>query len=77
MQQTYNEVPNIISCKDLDYLSDMFNWNYGAYKTSLNASNSVNDEELSSVLQKVSNVFHSNMTKILNILNEGGSNINE
>jgi len=74
MQQTYNEVPNIISCKDLDYLSDMFNWNYGAYKTSLNASNSVNDEELSSVLQKVSNVFHSNMTKILNIINNGGQN---
>ena len=24
----YNEVPNIITGKDLDYLSDMFNWNY-------------------------------------------------
>ena len=74
MQQTYNEVPNIISSKDLDYLSDMFNWNYGAYKTSLNASNSVNDENLSSVLQKASNIFHSNMTKVLNIINNGGNN---
>ena len=73
MQETYNAVPNIISCKDLDYLSDMFNWNYGAYKSSLNASNSVTDEELSNVLLKVSNIFHSNMSKILNIIN-GGNN---
>ena len=74
MNKTYSEVPNIISCKDLDYLSDMFNWNYGAYKTSLNASNSVSDEELSKMLQKASNIFHTNMTKILNIINNGGNN---
>ena len=30
--KTYNEVPNIITGKDLDYLSDMFQWNYGALK---------------------------------------------
>ena len=74
MGQSYNTVPNVISCKDLDYLSDMFNWNYGAYKTNFNASKSVNDEELSMMLQKASNVFQGNMTKILNIINEGGSN---
>ena len=74
MEQTYNEVPNIISSKDLDYLSDMFNWNYGAYKTSINASNSVSDQEISEMLQKSSNIFHTNMTKILNIINNGGNN---
>ena len=74
MQETYNAVPNIISSKDLDYLSDMFNWNYGAYKSSLNASNSVKEEELSKVLLKASNIFHSNLTKILNIINNGGNN---
>ena len=74
MQQNYNEVPSIISSKDLDYLSDMFNWNYGAYKSSLNASNSVTDENLSKVLLKASNIFHTNMTKILNIINKGGNN---
>lgn len=74
MQETYSRVPNIISSKDLDYLSDMFNWNYGAYKTSLNAANSVSDEELSLMLQKASNIFHSNMTKVLNIINNGGNN---
>ena len=74
MEQTYNAVPNIISCKDLDYLSDMFNWNYGAYKSSLNAANCVTEEELSGLLQKASNIFHNNMTKVLNIINDGGNN---
>ena len=73
MQGTYNSVPNIISSKDLDYLSDMFNWNYGAYKSSLNASNSVTDESLSNLLLKASNIFHSNMSKVLNII-QGGNN---
>lgn len=73
MQETYNVVPNIISSKDLDYLSDMFNWNYGAYKSSLNASNSVTDENLSSLLLKSSNIFHSNMNKVLNMI-KGGNN---
>ena len=74
MNQTYDVVPDIISGKDLDYLSDMFNCNYGAYKTSLNASNSVSDEELRSVLYKAANTFHGVMTKLLNILNNGGNN---
>ena len=74
MEQNYSAVPNIVSSKDLDYLSDMFNWNYGAYKTSINASNSVSNQELSEMLQKSSNVFYSNMTKVLNIINNGGNN---
>lgn len=74
MNEIYDVVPNIISGKDLDYLSDMFNWNYGAYKTTLNASNTVQDEELESVLVKATNIFHDSMTKILNILNNGGIN---
>jgi len=73
MQEIYNAVPNIISSKDLDYLNDMFNWNYGAYKSSLNASNSVTDESLSKILLKASNIFHSNMSKVLNMI-KGGNN---
>jgi len=52
MEINYNEVPNIITGKDLDYLSDMFNWHYGAYKSTLNASNSVEDPELKQLLEK-------------------------
>lgn len=74
MKNNFNTVPNMISCKDLDYLSDMFNWNYGAYKSSSNAINSVNDVEIKDMLSKASNVFQGNISKILNILNEGGNN---
>ncbi len=74
MNEIYDVVPDIISGKDLDYLSDMFNWNYGAYKSSYNAANSVEDEELKSVLTKASNIFEGNLNKILNILCNGGEN---
>ena len=74
MDINYNEVPNIISCKDLDYLSDMFNWNYGVYKSTLNASNTVKDGELKEMLQKSTNLFYGTMANILNILNNGGNN---
>ena len=68
----YNEVPDIITGKDLDYLSDMFNWNYGAYKGIINSLESIDDNEVKNILEKASNIFHSNMTSVLNIL--GGSN---
>lgn len=74
MENIKVSVPNMISCKDLDYLSDMFNWNYGAYKSSSNAINSVGDSEIKDMLTRSSNVFQGNISKILNILNEGGNN---
>ena len=40
----YNEVPTIITGKDLDYLSDMFNWNYSALKKMNVAVNQVKSE---------------------------------
>ena len=74
MENNYSAVPNIISCKDLDYLSDMFNWNYGAYKSTSNAINSVTDGEIKDMLTRSSNVFQGNISKILDILNRGGNN---
>ena len=54
---TYEKVPNIITGKDLDYLSDMFNWNYGALKSNLNAINEVTDEEVKQILKQSTDVF--------------------
>ena len=70
----YNEVPNIITGKDLDYLSDMFNWNYEALKKMNVAVNQTKDEQLKNTLQKGYNLFKNNLNVILSILNEGGSN---
>lgn len=70
----YNEVPNIISGKDLDYLSDMFQWNYGALKKMNVAINNVQDEQIKNVLEKGYNLFKNNLNVIISILNEGGTN---
>lgn len=75
MNLNYNEVPNIISGKDLDYLSDIFTWNYGAYKKVNNSVKSVTDEEIINLFQKASNTFLNHLNTVLEIL-EGG-NINE
>ena len=66
--KNYMEVPNIISGKDLDYLSDMFDWNYGAYKNTYNSIDKVNDEEIKSMLEKGTELFKFNMQQVLNIL---------
>lgn len=71
MENNYTEVPNIISTKDLDYLSDMFNWNYGAYKCAYNSLKNITDEEIKDMVERVSNMFHNNMSNILTILEEG------
>lgn len=70
----YEIVPNIISCKDLDYISDMFNWNLGAYKKTQNSINKIETEEIINMVSRVSNVFKDNAEELLQILNQGGYN---
>lgn len=69
MNTNYEKVPNIITGKDLDYLSDMFNWNYGGYKNTINAIEKVTDEEIKNVLTKASDLFYGNMNVVINTLN--------
>ena len=73
MNQNYQQVRNIITGKDLDYLADMFQWNYNAYKKYSHYEQVAEMEELKSIFKEASNLFHSNMEQVLNIL-EGGSN---
>ena len=70
----YNEVPNIITGKDLDYLSDMFNWNYESLKKTDTAIQNVKNEEILNILQNCYDLFKNNLNVILSILNEGGTN---
>ena len=72
MEKNYSEVPNIITGKDLDYLSDMFLWNYEALKKSVEASNNVEDEDIRTVIDKASDLFDSNLNIILKTLEVGG-----
>ena len=66
--QNYNVVPNIISGKDLDYLPDMFNWNYTGYKELYNTLENISDNEVKTMISRVSEVLYNNMTNILNVL---------
>lgn len=66
--QNYQVVPNIISSKDLDYLSDMFEWNYGALKKTNEAVNKVNSEDIKETLQKGVNLFKNNLNMVLDTL---------
>lgn len=69
--ENYNVVPNIITVKDLDYLSDMFNWNYSGYKEMFNSLENIKDEDVKNMISRVKDMLYDNMTNILNIL--GGS----
>ena len=77
MNEQYMEVPtNILTGKDMDYLSDMFEWNYEALKKTNEGVNNVNDEEILSLLERGKDLFDSNLNTVLENLNEIGGNIN-
>lgn len=73
MNENMQVVPDIISCKDLDYLSDMFNWNYCLLKKSNHYLNEVTDEEIKSMISRVVDNCRNNLNEVLNILNMKGS----
>lgn len=57
-----------ISGKDLDYLVDMFNWNYSAYKNVTSACLSVSDSNARELMERAKGVFYNSLLDIVNIL---------
>lgn len=74
MKEKYEKVPMIITGKDLDYLSDMFDWNYKALKKAKDFKDRAEDSEIKEMLKKGCELFNSNLNMVLSILSEGGSN---
>lgn len=74
MNINYDVVPNIISCKDLDYLSDMFDWNYNALKKAKDFRDRAEDQEISEMLKNGCELFNNNLNRIQTILQGGQSN---
>lgn len=72
MKQTVEEVPNVLTSKDLDYLSDMFQWNYGAFKKISNSAKNIQNEAIKLQLEEAATCFQNNLKQILTIL--GGHN---
>lgn len=74
MKLNYESVPDMISGKDLDYLTDMFNWNYNALKQTIDYSTATEKEDVVKLLDKATNLFSNNMEELLTILERGGTN---
>lgn len=60
----------ITSSKDLDYLTDMFNWNYMAYKNTINSINKINDNEIKNHFKKTIDKFYEVMNEIIKMMEE-------
>ena len=75
MEKKYLEVPtDILTNKDMDYLSDIFLWNYNALKSSYNSLNSIDDEEIINLFEDALELFDNNINDVLDILCELGGN---
>jgi len=68
MKSEKNKAPDILTGKDLDYLKDIFGWNYTLYKLGENSIDSIEDTEIVKLYKECNNFFYDNMNIILDIL---------
>lgn len=64
----YEEVPSMISCKDLDYLSDIYDWNFNVSKLANHFLGETKDQEIKELLDKVRDVHKEHCKFVLNVL---------
>ncbi len=63
-------VPQMISTKDFAYLSDMFEWNYNAWKQINHFMEEVEDENIKDLLESFRNMHYDHMEFIISILKQ-------
>lgn len=68
---------DVLTGKDLDYLSDMFQWNYIAFKKGCNDIESLSSQDLIDFFGKVTDFFEDNLNTILDVLDNPGGDSNE
>ena len=74
MNLNYEQVPNILTGKDLDYLSDMFEWNLEILKKSNYISTVTDNQEIRQLMQEVYQVHQENLYDVIRAIEEGGKN---
>lgn len=62
------KAPDILTNKDLDYLKDIFGWNYTLYKLGENSIELIENEEIVKLYKECNNFFYDNMNIIIDIL---------
>lgn len=73
MNEIMNEVPDIITGKDLDYLTDVFNWNYNLVKKANSYVEESEDEEIKQSIKNVYDLGLESLNHVLNVLGEKGN----
>lgn len=68
------EVPTMVSSKDLSYIEDMLNWNFITIKKINAYLEYIQDEDVEEMLENCSETLKTHYSSILNSLNVGGSN---
>lgn len=61
-------VPKIISTKDLSYLSDIFEWNFTAYKELKHFEKEVENEKVKELMNGLSEMHYQHLELVLSIL---------
>lgn len=62
-------VPQIISTKDLSYISDMFELNYTAYKQINYYLNNITEEGIIEILEDAKQMHYNHLVYLISILN--------
>lgn len=74
MKETKNTAPNILTGKDLDYLKDIFGWNYTIYKYGENSINNIENKEITKIFKECNNFVYDNLNLIVDILAKDDTN---
>ena len=77
MNKIKNVPDDTITGKDLDYLSDVFLWNYNAWKQFNFYKGYVYDNELEVIYNDALEMFDNNMNIVLEQLSNPGGDIND
>ena len=72
MNKMKNVPENIITGKDLDYLNDIFMWNYNAWKSSNFYSGYIENDKLLKIYDDALDLFDNNLNVVLDILSNPG-----
>lgn len=65
---TNKKAPDILTGKDLEYLKDIFGWNYTLYKFGVNSIDYIDNQEIVKLFKECNNFFYDNMNTIIDIL---------
>ena len=68
------KAPDILTGKDLDYLKDIFGWNYTLFKLGENTIDCVEDKEIKKLYERCNTFFYDNMNLVIDLLERNEDN---